>query len=371
MHTSTFDHTTLPFGFTPCNLAEIQAKYGTSCSKYEEKATKKLARTPVMIVSGYGCALRVKNNALSVYPGRTHNAQKQQSVMLYRGVHGIKQIVLLTSKGVLSLDAIEWCKDQDIALTMIDTHGQLTQHLSPTNLSNAKLRRAQYGARENGQAFTISWELVKQKIAGQVHTLRLHPELPNATQAQYEIKQFGKEVHARSIEDIRIYEGRCANSYFASWLGLAIKWDKKTLKTIPPHWQVVTERTSPLSKNHGARWATNPAQSILNYGYAMLESQTRQALNVQGFDVSVGFLHSDKLYRDSLVYDVMEVLRPAIDHLVLTLLTTLTLAKGDMMQANNGQCIFNPQLARYIAASCKLSQAEVDAAITWFKNCLL
>jgi CRISPR/Cas system-associated endonuclease Cas1 len=80
--------------------------------------------------------------------------------------------------------------------------------------------------------------------------------------------------------------------------------------------QTLTQESFPLSHNHGARRAVNPVHAALNYCYALLESQCRQALSKQSFDVACGFLHADKLYRDSLVYDLMELYRAKVDSLV-------------------------------------------------------
>jgi CRISPR/Cas system-associated endonuclease Cas1 len=87
--------------------------------------------------------------------------------------------------------------------------------------------------------------------------------------------------------------------------------------------------------------------------------------------VTCGFLHTDKLYRDSLVYDAMELHRASVDHLVLKLLATLTLAKGDCMSTSDGSIKFNPQLARYIAATCRLDQKEIDTSAKWLREYLL
>jgi len=362
----------------PKDLATLQQNFGLSCSRYETLTEKKLARSDTIIVSGFGCSLSVRGDALRVYPGKTHKDQTQEGLMLYRGVHGIRQIILITKKGEITLDAIQFCKDQDISIIMLDNRGDLIQSLSPDNLSDAKLRRSQYAALENGQAGKISCELVRRKIVGQLETLQRHTkELPGAREAinviESAIKPFGRKVLPSCYHDIpwlRTYEGRIANAYFESWYDLPIQWDNAVKKIVPPHWQVVTERTSPLSKNHGARWAVNPFHAMLNYAYAVLESQTKQALQKSGLDLACGFLHSDKLYRDSLVYDVMECHRPSVDHLVLKLLATTTFRKGDLMTTNDGTVKFNPQLCRYIAASCKLTQAEIDASAMWLKSCL-
>jgi CRISPR/Cas system-associated endonuclease Cas1 len=71
-------------------------------------------------------------------------------------------------------------------------------------------------------------------------------------------------------------------------------------------------------------------------------------------------LHADKQYRDSLVYDLMELYRPAVDALVLTFLGRTTFAYGDMVRASNGQCMLHSQLARAVVAGCRLEQEWVS-----------
>src|SRR5438270_8416141 len=105
--------------------------------------------------------------------------------------------------------------------------------------------------------------------------------------------------------------------------------DPNARRYVPPHWQTVRERGSPLSDS--ARHAVDPANAILNYAYAVLEAQSRPALVAEGFDLGCGFLHADKQYRESLVYDLMELFRPAVDALVLGLLERTTFAYGDLV----------------------------------------
>src|SRR5437588_6212059 len=109
----------------------------------------------------------------------------------------------------------------------------------------------------------------------------------------------------------------------------------------------IAERHLPLSDSAGR--AVDPANAILNYAYGVLEGQCRQALTAEGFDLSCGFLHADKQYRDSLVYDLMELFRPAVDALVLVLLARTTFTYGDVVQGRRGECRLHPQLARAVA----------------------
>jgi CRISPR-associated protein Cas1 len=362
----------------PDNLSELQQAYGESCSKYEQLADKSLKKSGVIVVSGIGSTLCVRNDALSIIPGKTYAAQKQEPVSLYRGVHGISHIIMLANKkGSITLDALAWCESQDIRLSILDFQGTCIQSFSSSH-ADARLRRLQYAAADNGMAGMVSCELVKRKIEGQRDTLLVHPELPGRDEAVRVLNDAlawfllpSLPTRFYDIDWLRTYEGRAADAYFRAWKGLLIKWDKGVVKSIPPHWKSVAERSSPLSKNHGARWATNPAQAILNYAYALLESQVRQSLNADGFDCVVGFLHADVPGRDSLVYDIMEEFRPRVDDLVLKFLKKTTFAKGDVMSSADGTVKFNPELSRYIVASCRIPQKDIDQTVSSFKQFLL
>jgi len=49
----------------------------------------------------------------------------------------------------------------------------------------------------------------------------------------------------------------------------------------------------------------------------LLESQVRIATVAQGLDPTIGYLHSCRPWQGALVYDLMELLRPRLDRLVL------------------------------------------------------
>ena len=153
------------------------------------------------------------------------------------------------------------------------------------------------------------------------------------------------------------------------WKGYPLSWRKSARRYVPPHWQTVRERGSPLSDS--ARHAVDPANAILNYAYGVLEGACRQAITVEGFDLSCGFLHADKQYRDSLVYDLMELFRPAADALVLGFLERTTFAYGEMVRASNGQCMLHPQLARAVVAGCRPEQQRVSEGARQLRGLLL
>jgi CRISPR-associated protein Cas1 len=97
------------------------------------------------------------------------------------------------------------------------------------------------------------------------------------------------------------------------------------------------------------RHATHPVNAMLNYAYAVLESQIRIATIAQGLDPTIGYLHSCRPGRAALVYDLMEPLRPQVDHLVLSFVRSRTLSPSDFVLGTNGVCRLHLQLAREVA----------------------
>jgi CRISPR/Cas system-associated endonuclease Cas1 len=109
----------------------------------------------------------------------------------------------------------------------------------------------------------------------------------------------------------------------------------------------------------------DPANAILNYAYAILEGQTRQALTAAGFGLACGFLQADRRGREALIYDLMELARPAVDDHALTFLQTTTFHAGDFTRVSDGSCRLHPQLARAVVATCELPQRRVEEHAAW------
>ena len=96
-------------------------------------------------------------------------------------------------------------------------------------------------------------------------------------------------------------------------------------------------RHSPLSG--GPRLAVNPVHAILNYCFALLESETRLALSVLGLDPSLGMgLHSDTPNRDSLALDVLEPVSPQVESWLLDWIARQPLRRADFFETATGNC---------------------------------
>jgi hypothetical protein len=108
------------------------------------------------------------------------------------------------------------------------------------------------------------------------------------------------------------------------------------LSRVPNHWRTFGTRKSPISGS--PRLAVNPPNAMLNYLYAVLESESRLALAALGLDPAIGFLHVDTPARDSLACDLMEAIRPEIDSFLISWIHREPLRRNWFFEENDGNC---------------------------------
>jgi CRISP-associated protein Cas1 len=366
-------------------LAQESADWLAAGQRYEELVARQTASPPntarhgkrltngrTLILAGHGAGLRVERDALVVSEGHTHYPQTPLIHTLSRGMHDVTRIVCLNPTGALSFAAISWCAAQGISLLLLDRDGSILSAFIPEAESDATLRRAQYLAASTGRDVEIARALVRRKVEGQRETLLAHPRLPDAERAAGVLADALTWLELptppewlTAINMVRVYEARCAAAYFGAWQGMPLRWATADRQRVPPHWLTIRPRSSPLSHEAAARHAVDPANAILNYAYAVLEGQTRQALSAAGFDLACGFLHVDRRGRDALVYDLMELARPAVDDRVLAVLQATTFHAGDFTRVSDGSCRLHPQLGRAVLAACSVPQQRLEEHAAW------
>ena len=140
----------------------------------------------------------------------------------------------------------------------------------------------------------------------------------------------------------------------AAYLSQAKKLSKKQF--IPADWHKIGPRRSAIGKSN--RNARHPVNAMLNYAYALLHSQVKMQIIAEGKDPIIGLSHIQHKYRDALVLDRMEPLRPVVDRVVLEFLLRETLTPGDFTITKEGFCRLNPQLARKIVTATSVAIAK-------------
>jgi CRISPR-associated protein Cas1 len=305
-------------------------------------------RHGVITLCGYGIQIKVDRGHLVLDDGI---GGERRRARLARVGHGLRRLVVIGADGFVSLAALRWLADQDAAFVMLDRDGSVLATTGPVRPSDARLRRAQALADGSEVALRIARELVNKKLLAQEHVARgklLDPVTADT------IAQFRAAVEsAETIPAIRILESQGAAAYWAAWRSLPVTFPKSDFPRVPEHWCTFGSRTSTLSGS--PRLAVNPPNAILNYLYAVLESESRLAAAALGLDPGLGFIHVDTPARDSLACDLMEPVRPHVNAYVLDWITRQPLRRECFFEQRNGNCRLMGSFAARLS----------DTATTW------
>ena len=292
----------------------------------------------VLTLSGYGIQVRVDRGHLFLEDGI---GTERKRIRFPRVGHGLKRLVVIGSDGMVSLAALRWLSDQDAAFVMLERDGKVLATTGPVRPSDARLRRAQAMALQSGIALQITRELISRKVAGQENVAR--NKLLDVQTAD-RIAFFREAIPtAKSIPMLLHLESHAAAIYWAAWRDLPITFPKADLPKVPDHWRTFGTRKSLLSGSQ--RLAGSPANAMLNYLFAVVESETCVAISALGLDPGLGFFHADTAARDSLACDVMEPIRPLVESYLLDWITRERIKKEWFFEQSNGNCRLMGSLA--------------------------
>jgi CRISPR-associated endonuclease Cas1 len=319
----------------------------------QSPAIQQISKHGVLVLWGFGIKLRIDREHLFAEWGV---GLKRYQARLSR-VEGrkLRRVILLSSDGYISLESLRFVMEVGVSLAMIDKRGKALLVCSPVAPSDSKLKRGQSLALGNGTALRISREIIRQKVDEQATLVRdmLHDDATADA-----ILRFRDELQrAENLVAVREAERSAALAYWHAWSDVSLRWARKDERRVPAHWKVFGSRISPLT--HSPRLAINPAGSLLNFLYCLLENETRIAIVAMGMLPEIGLLHADVPNRDSLVFDLMEVCRPKVDAFVLNFLQNEVFRKADWWEDRNGNCRMVTALAIKL---CETSD-------TWRKFC--
>lgn len=228
------------------------------------------------------------------------------------------QQVTIASQGVsLSADAIAACCERGIPIFFFDALGNPYAALYAQGLGGTVLtRRAQLAAYYDGRGATIGLAIADAKINNQAATLKYVAKSRKETAPdQYAALRDAAadtasqsarldDLRGMALDDLRshlmAFEANAATHYWAS------------LRAVVPEEYGWSGRIT--------RGATDPVNSLLNYGYGVLRARTEKAVVLAGLDPYGGFIHADRPGKHSLTLDLMEEFRSiAVDRLVIGL----------------------------------------------------
>ncbi len=185
-------------------------------------------------------------------------------------------IVIDGQSGYISLRALHWLSRNGTPVHVLDVDGSLLSTILPAMPVKADLRVAQiHAADDPKKKFTIAKAIVEAKIARSLQVLDyLSDRYDIARETRVTRLEASKLRRAATVTELRTVEGRVALRY---WEAFA--------KVLPEHLEFQGRMTSSHNSN-----ASDPVNSALNYGYALLEGECRRAINAVGLEAFGGLL---------------------------------------------------------------------------------
>ena len=314
-----------------------------------------------LVVDGFGKFLGVKGETLVV--------REERKTVAHVHPRELEQVII-SGKGSVSTEALRLLAEHGVDVLIIDFRGEVMARLSPPEMRTVSTRRHQYYAYMDERGVQVAKAIVEAKVKNQVAILGTlakkrvdtDPELASvlyrAAQEGRALAEEIKKVSGKRVEEVRELlmnlEGRAAQYY----------------------WEALREILAPLGfEGRSGRYAQDPVNAMLNYGYGVLLGEVWRAVHYAGLDPYGGFLHADKPGKPSMVLDLMEEFRPhLVDRLVIKLVSKRMVSK-DGFEFVNGICQMKDNVRRfYLERQLEQLMSEVrigEQKLNWSDAILL
>lgn len=260
-----------------------------------EKRFSKVLFMATCYIDRKDAELRVDGRALACYEG----GRRAATIPL----GAVERLVVI---GNVSLETrlLHRLAEQGVTVCFVGgrRHAMMGTFSGPLH-NNGWLRLAQYGA-VTGADSARAWaaEIVGEKLAGQVGLLEALR--PHARRGEVMVEALSRVETSRRragrdgvpVATLRGLEGAAAAAYFAAF----------------------QECFAPSLGFHerNRRPPRDPVNALLSLTYTLVHFEILREVQVAGLDPTLGFLHEFAYGRESLVCDLVEPQRPAVDRFV-------------------------------------------------------
>lgn len=230
--------------------------------------------------------------------------------------------VVISGSGSISFDAMELLGSCGVDLIIINWKGEVTARLASRDLRTVQTRREQYYAYRDARSGFLAKRFIIAKMRNQYATLGTLAKSRKESSPEVADKLIEKREEISSqIRRVDFIEEKPIDQIRNIIMG--IEGISSTY-----YWEGINE-IIPNDFNftcRSGRYAEDPVNALLNYGYALLEGEVWRGVHYAGLDPYGGFLHVDRPGRPSMVLDLMEEFRQQlIDKTVIGLV-----AKGEV-----------------------------------------
>lgn len=266
-----------------------------------------------LIFTTPGTYLNVKDGLIAI------SSDKQKSTVSPAKVERI----ILTTDAVITTAVMNLAAENNIDIVILDWNGDPVGRFWHSRFGSiTTIRRQQLVLTTNNKGFEYALAWVIDKLKNQVEFVKeLAKNRPKLHDHVLE-KAFTLENNIEKLSDLhklqssvdekrnRIigFEGSAAKVYFEI-LSLCI----------PEKYRFNGRSRQP---------AKDPFNAFLNYNYGILYSLVEKACIIAGLDPYIGFVHTDRYSKPSLVFDIIENFRIYADEVVFHLFSRKMVADG-------------------------------------------
>lgn len=263
------------------------------------------------------------------------------NVVVNRGSEVTARFPLLNLEGIVTFSytgatpaLMGECAKRGIQLTFMTPSGRFLARINGMSQGNVLLRREQYRIADSE---TRSCQISRNMIIGKVFNCRWVLERALRDHAlrinQASVKASSEHLHqaitqiqqAENLESLRGLEGEAAVQYFSVFDEL-----------------ILSQKADFIFDGRNRRPPQDNVNAMLSFAYSLLANDCAAALEANGLDAFVGFLHRDRPGRKSLALDLEEELRaPFADRLVLTLINNRTIQDKHFDRQEGGAVLLN------------------------------
>jgi CRISPR-associated endonuclease Cas1 len=325
--------------------------------------------SPRVLVLGAYAALRVRGGALEIEHGPHHD---RHTVKIDIDAEPKPHTILFDSHGeFMTGEAIRWCARYSINLLLPGGPGRIitmvesaletkTKTMTRMRDIDPMIIRAQCAA----DPVKMAREIVRAKIEAGLSLTVNEADVRRRAADEWRAKLDA----ARTVAEIMIVESRAAAAYWRYFQGAGLRERKNG--NLPRSWMRFAQRGKG-NAFFGPKHAAHPINAMLNYCYVVEAGRLAKALAAQGLALPIGYLHSDKKGRNSLVWDTIEPLRPAIDAKVFAFVEAHEFARRDFPQSGYNVHRLSRDVTQLLLHKASLPSREIEDAAAWMVNTIL
>jgi CRISP-associated protein Cas1 len=220
--------------------------------------------------------------------------------------------VIITANAMISTQAVSLCIEKHIQMVIAKWSGKpIARMWSSTPGKSTKLRRNQYLNQDTVIGFEISKTILEKKLKEQ--KIFLNDLKNNRDSPPVKIENSIVTI-SNSIKKVKCL--KYSNNYKTTFLGLegasAAGYFQAIASILPSKWSTAKRSQHPAQDSFNA---------VLNYLYGMAYSDVEKIIILSGFDPNAGFYHADSYGKPTLSYDIIEIVRPIVDRIVVSSFT--------------------------------------------------